>query len=369
MVGPGEDILWTPARERVAAAVVTGFAARAGERFGLDLTSYEDLYAWSVERREDFWRFLWEFTGVVGDGPGDNVLVDGSRMPGARWFPDSRLNFAENLLRGPDEAPALVFRGEEGETRRLNFGDLRREVGRVAAALAADGVEPGDRVAGFLPNIPEAVIAMLAAARLGAVWSSCSPDFGVQGVLDRFGQINPKVLFTADGYRYGGKGHDSLGTAALLQKELPSLNRVVVVPFLDASIAPAGNMTAWPEYGSAFDGAPDFHRAPFDHPLYIMFSSGTTGLPKCMVHSVGGTLLQHLKEHQLHCDLQAGGPALLLHHLRLDDVELAGFRVGLRGDGHALRWASPQTGKGDLGFCLRGEDPRPGDKRPVDRRL
>ena len=300
------EVLWTPDPERVAASQATKFRAEVNRRLGLDLASHEDLHAWSVQDRENFWKILWDFCQVVGEGPGGTILADGDRMPGARWFPEARLNFAENLLRGPDEAPALVFKGELGAARRLTFGELRTEVARVAAALAADGVGPGDRVAGFLPNIPEAVIAMLAAARLGAVWSSCSPDFGVQGVLDRFGQISPKVLFTADGYRYGGKSHDSLATASLLQKELTSLTRIVVVPFLDASPSLQQGMTAWPAYGSPTDTAPDFLGVSFDHPLYIMFSSGTTGLPKCMVHSVGGTLLQHLKEHQLHCDLKPG---------------------------------------------------------------
>ncbi|MEN8008189.1 MAG: acetoacetate--CoA ligase, partial [Candidatus Krumholzibacteriota bacterium] len=218
-------------------------------------------------------------------------------------------NYAENLLQGSDEAEAIVFlgeeRGESGDTRRLDYAELRRAVARVADGLAADGVGPGDRVAGFLPNIPEAVIAMLAAASLGAVWSSCSPDFGVQGVLDRFGQIAPKVLFSADGYFYGGKGHDSLATVGLLQEKLPSLVRTVVVPFRETAPALAESQLSWDEYGSSDAGpVPEYHRLPFDHPLFIMFSSGTTGLPKCMVHSVGGTLLQHLKEHQLHCDLK-----------------------------------------------------------------
>jgi acetoacetyl-CoA synthetase len=300
------DILWSPDPARCEAACVTKFRRRVNERLGLELASYADLFDWSVTDRPAFWRAWWDFAGVVGEGPGETVLAAGHRMPGARWFPSVRLNFAENLLQGPDHAVALVFRGEVGDTRRVTMSELRRSVARLAGALAADGVGPGDRVAGFLPNLPEAVIAMLATTSLGAVWSSCSPDFGVQGVLDRFGQIEPKVLFTADGYRYGGKVHDSLATAEKLQAELPSLARMVVVPFLDADPALPAGMVVWPDYGRAAAGDLAFHRVAFDHPLYIMFSSGTTGLPKCMVHSVGGTLLQHLKEHQLHCDVKPG---------------------------------------------------------------
>jgi acetoacetyl-CoA synthetase len=306
MIEPLGAILWSPDDARCDAALATRFRLDVNERLGLDLTSYEDLFDWSIVHRSAFWRAMWEFAGVVGDGPGDRILTDGDRMPGARWFPDARLNFAENLLQGHGQAEALVFRGESGDTRRLTFAELRREVARMAGAMAADGVQPGDRVAGFLPNIPEAVIAMLATASLGAVWSSCSPDFGVQGVRDRFGQIEPKVLITADGYRYGGKRLDSLATAAKLQKELRSLVRVVVVPFLDESPSFPETMVSWHEYGEPGAAVPGFKRVTFDHPLYIMFSSGTTGLPKCMVHSVGGTLLQHLKEHQLHCDVKPG---------------------------------------------------------------
>ncbi len=306
MVSSVGDILWSPDHDRISGAVVTSFRGEVNKRLNLNLASYDDLFKWSVADRPAFWRALWDFAGVVGEGPGDPVLTGDDRMPGARWFPEAQLNFAENLLRGPADREAIVFRGETGPTRRLTMKELRSEVARIAGALAADGVGPGDRVAGFLPNIPEAMIGMLATASLGAVWSSCSPDFGVQGVLDRFGQIEPKVLFTADGYRYGGKSHDSLDTAVKLQKKLPTLARLVVFPFLDdASSLPAG-MVSWGNYGESGCASPEFRRVPFDHPLYIMFSSGTTGLPKCMVHSVGGTLLQHLKEHQLHCDVKPG---------------------------------------------------------------
>ncbi|PID78694.1 acetoacetate--CoA ligase [bacterium DOLZORAL124_64_63] len=278
-------------------------------RHGLKLGSYAELFGWSTDQPESFWREVWEFCGVVGSGPGTVVLEDGQRMPGARWFPQARLNYAENLLRGADDgAEAIVFRNERGDTTRLSFGELRARAAAFAAALKDAGVGPGDRVAAFLPNLPEAIIAMLGAASLGAVWSSCSPDFGVQGVLDRFRQIQPRVLVCADGYYYGGRRHDSLETAGLIAESLPDLHQVVVVPYTAEAPTdlPAG-MTAWDDFIAGHEAArPEYDRLPFDHPLFIMFSSGTTGLPKCMVHSAGGTLLQHRKEHALHCDLRPG---------------------------------------------------------------
>jgi len=306
-VSEPDDILWRPAPASVEIALVTDFRRTVNARFGLDLPDYDALWEWSTTARGEFWTTLWEWCGVVGDGPGEPAVEHGDALPGARWFPSARLNYAENLLQGPDDAAVLVFRDESGATRRLDRGELRREVARVASALAADGVEPGDRVAGFLPNLPETVTAMLATASLGAVWSSCSPDFGAAGVLDRFGQIAPKVLFVGDGHRYAGKEHDSLGIVAELREALPGLARTVVVPYLrPEEPAPAG-CAAWADYADpAAPPVPVYHRVPFNHPLFIMFSSGTTGLPKSMVHTVGGTLLQHLKEHRLHCDLGPG---------------------------------------------------------------
>ena len=229
-------------------------------------------------------------------------------MPGARWFPDARLNFAENLLRRRHDGPALIFRDEAGEERSLSHRRLHDEVSRLAQALAACGVGPGDRVAGFLPNLPETAIAMLAAAARGAVWSSCSPDFGIKGVMDRFGQIAPKILFTADGYRYGGKRLDSLARAKAIAAQLPDLERLIVVPHLDPAPALDG-LDAVPlaEFVAPYAaGDIDFVRLRFNDPLYILYSSGTTGVPKCIVHGIGGTLIKHLKEHRLHCDIKPG---------------------------------------------------------------
>jgi acetoacetyl-CoA synthetase len=307
MARPDGPVLWRPRPEQVAAARVTAFATAAQGRAGFAGGDHEALWAWSVAQPEAFWRLVWEECGLVGDGPGDAVLVDADRMPGARWFPAARLNYAENLLQGPDADEVLVFREEGGRGARLTRGELRALVAAAAAALAAEGVRPGDRVAGYLPNVPETVVAMLGAAALGAVWTSCSPDFGRAGVLDRFGQVAPTVLVAGDGYRYGGRGHGRLAAAAELRDALPSVRRLVVVPVLAARPDLPRGAVAWDDWLRPHLGAaPAWTRLPFAHPLFIMYSSGTTGLPKCMVHSAGGTLLQHAKEHRLHCDLGAG---------------------------------------------------------------
>jgi len=306
--------LWRPSPERIAHANLTAFAAQVEAKHGLKLPDYSALYRWSVDERASFWRELWDYGGVVGE-PGKRVLVDGGKMPGARWFPDARLNFAENLLAraGDDRADAFVFWGEDKIKRRVSNRELRSEVSRVAQALRAAGVKRGDRVAAFIPNMPEAIIAMLATASIGAVWSSASPDFGIQGVLDRFGQIEPVVLFTVDGYWYNGKQQPIIDKVTEIAKRLPTLRRVVVVPYLQESSGPKSsskgipNAVSWRDFGAAFTpGAADFERLPFDHPLAILYSSGTTGVPKCIVHGAGGTLLQHIKEHRLHSDLNPG---------------------------------------------------------------
>jgi acetoacetyl-CoA synthetase len=303
MTGP----LWQPSAERIAATNLTAFSNHLRATRGLELAGYQALFDWSIDDIEDFWRAVWEFTGVIGEGPGEPGLVDGDKMPGARFFPEARLNFAENLLRRRDDADALVFRAEDKVERRMSFAELYDRVSRLSQALAADGVGPGDRVAGFMPNMPETVIAMLATTALGAVWSSCSPDFGHQGVLDRFGQIEPKVLFCPDGYFYNGKTLPVLDKVAAFAAELPSLRRIVVCPLIGASggaLAEA-RATSLEAYLAPHPGGEiAFRRMPFNAPLYVMYSSGTTGKPKCIVHGIGGTLIQHLKEHQLLCDVK-----------------------------------------------------------------
>ncbi len=306
-----KGVLWRPSATQVAASGLTDFRKQVNQSLGLDLSDYDNLYQWSVADSPAFWHELWTYCQVVGEGSRSTVVDNFNLMPGAQWFPDARLNFAENLLQGKGSTEAIVFRNERGMKTRLTYSQLKKEVAAFAAALKDDGVGVGHRVVGFLPNLPQTVVAMLATSSLGAVWSSCSPDFGVEGVLDRFSQINPTVLVCADGYFYGGKQHDSLTTVELIRNRLASLGRTVVVGYLrqhshDNSELPAG-MVSYDDYLSQGAGAElEFTRLPFNHPLYIMFSSGTTGLPKCMVHSAGGTLLQHLKEHQLHCDLKPG---------------------------------------------------------------
>ncbi len=292
-----EAPLWRPSPERAAQTLMARFMAEAGHR------DYAALHRWSVEHSEDFWNRVWDFAGVRGTR-GARTLVDGDRMPGAKWFPDARLNFAENLLRDRDGSDAIVFWGEERIRRRLSRAELHDLVSRLAQALRAAGVGKGDRVAGYLPNLPEGVAAMLATASLGAIWSSCSPDFGVQGVLDRFGQIAPKVFFCADGYLYGGKEFDSTAKAREILAGLPGNPRCVTVPYTGSGAVVGESLEAF--LAPFAPGAIDFEPVAFNDPLYILYSSGTTGVPKCIVHGTGGTLLQHLKEHQLHSDVRPG---------------------------------------------------------------
>jgi acetoacetyl-CoA synthetase len=288
--------LWKPSAERAAQTELARFMKLAGK------SSYEELRRWSVEASPEFWNLVWDYCAVQGT-KGGRTLVDGERMPGAKWFADGRLNYAQNLLR-QKTGEAIVFWGEDRIKRRITSEQLHRLVSRLAQALADAGVRKGDRVAGYLPNVPEATAALLATASLGAVWSSCSPDFGVQGVLDRFGQIEPKILFCADGYLYGGKEFDSQEKTSQVLESLPSVEECVVIDYLGAPVT-AG--TSIYEFLDPFDAEEiRFEQVEFNHPLYILYSSGTTGVPKCIVHGAGGALLQHLKEHRLHSDVKPG---------------------------------------------------------------
>jgi acetoacetyl-CoA synthetase len=300
-------LLWQPTAEQIQGSNMHRFMQFVNARSGAQLQDYSQLYRWSIEQIPEFWAALWDFAEIKASRPYTRVVDDLGRMPGARWFEGARLNFAENLLRYRDDQTALIFKGEDRPLRRLTYAQLYAAVARLARALRDCGVECGDRVVGFMPNMPETIIAMLAATSLGATWSSCSPDFGIKGVLDRFGQIKPKVLFTANGYAFKGKEIDSLGRITEILQQLPSIVRVVVVPYTRE----APDIRAVPRAVMLEDfmgqGPPpplEFAQLPFDHPLYIMYSSGTTGLPKCMVQSAGGILVHHLKELLLHTDLK-----------------------------------------------------------------
>ena len=288
-------VLWTPASKRASASQMMRFLREQGAG------NYDELYAWSINSLEAFWTAFAEFADVRFHAAADTVLANPGSIMRAGWFSGATLNYAEHLLRYGGEREALVFVAEGGARRSLTFDELRADVAAVAAGLAGRGIGAGDRVAGFVPNCPEAVIAMLATTSLGATWSSCSPDFGVNGVVDRFGQIEPRLLFSADGYRYNGRRHDSIGIARDIATRIPSIEDVVVFNFAGRTTAGDG-VIDWNDF--RVEGAAlEFTAVDFDHPLFIMFSSGTTGVPKCIVHGHGGTLLQHLKEHMLHTDV------------------------------------------------------------------
>ena len=302
--------LWQPSAEAIAATQMDEFRRYVNDRCDQQLADYGDLYQWSVEAREAFWSALWDFTGVVASERGERIL-GADKMPGAEWFPEAKLNFAENLLRFRDDRVALIERLENGSRRQLTYADLYQRVTELAAALASAGVEKGDRVAGFMPNIIDTAVAMLATTSLGAIWTSCSPDFGINGVLDRFGQVEPKVLFACEGYFYNGKSIDSLPRLEQIVAQIDSIQKLVVVPVARSAADTAeaiGSLSKAVALDAFIADAPErtlsFEQTDFNHPLYIMYSSGTTGVPKCIVHGVGGTLLQHLKEHRLHTDIR-----------------------------------------------------------------
>jgi acetoacetyl-CoA synthetase len=301
--------LWTPSPDRVASAPMTEFMALAAKQSGKPIADYDALHAWSIEDREGFWPLIWDYCGIIGER-GERVLVDGDKMPGARFFPDASLNFAENLLATSGAGEALVFRGEDKVERRMSWDELRALVSRLQQLFRVQGVKAGDRVAAMMPNMPETIACMLAAASLGAIWSSCSPDFGEQGVLDRFGQIEPVIFIAPDGYWYNGKRIPVADKIAAVVAKMPSVRLTLIVDYLGDAEAVASGIDRAETLDAAvgaFEPADlTFERLPFDHPLYILFSSGTTGIPKCIVHSAGGMLTQHVKEHRLHAGIEKG---------------------------------------------------------------
>jgi acetoacetyl-CoA synthetase len=300
-------LLWQPSEAQIKRTNMYRFMNLVNDKYNQNFKEYAPLYEWSVANIPDFWATMWEFTDIIASQPYDRVIDDVAKMPGADWFAGARLNFAQNLLRYRDDRTALIFKGEGQAAVKMTYAELYDEVARLARALRDTGVAVGDRVVGFMPNMPAAMIAMLAATSLGAAWSSCSPDFGIKGVLDRFGQIKPKILFTANGYSFKGKKIDSLERIADILKQLPSIEKVVVVPYTDQNpdISRVPKAVNYHDFKSSqADLDIEFAQLPFMHPLYIMYSSGTTGLPKCMVQSAGGILIHHLKELMLHTNLK-----------------------------------------------------------------
>ena len=299
--------LWEPSKERIENSNIQRFSQLVNEKYGKNIAEYASLYEWSVENISDFWENIWEFVDIKASVPYDSVARELDKMPGTKWFPGARLNFAENLLRYRDDKIAIISVGEETAPVRMTYAELYDQTARMAESLRKEGVQVGDRVAGFMPNIPETVVAMLACASIGAMWSSCSPDFGIKGVLDRFGQIQPKVVFTADGYFFKGKAIDSLERISDICKQLPSVKKIVVAAYVkkNPDITGMDKTVLYDDFKSSQSGLDiKFEQLPFSHPLYVMYSSGTTGLPKCMVQSAGGILINHLKELVLHTDLK-----------------------------------------------------------------
>ncbi len=300
-------LLWQPSEDRIRKTNMYRFMHRVNEKYDQRFREYHSLYQWSIENIPQFWETMWEFANILASSLPKQIVDDLQKMPGAKWFSGARLNFAENLIRYSDHQVALIFKAEGRNSNHMTYAMLYDEVARMARSLKKSGIQKGDRVVGFMPNMLETIVAMLAATSIGAIWSSCSPDFGIKGVLDRFGQIKPKILYTADGYVFKGRQIDSLGRISVILKELSSIEKVIVVPYVEdePDISQVPNAILYRDFRSPeADLKIEFEQLSFDHPLYIMYSSGTTGLPKCMVQSAGGILIHHLKELMLHTDLK-----------------------------------------------------------------
>lgn len=301
------EMLWQPSEERKKQANMTRFIDVVNNNYGQSLTNYTELYKWSIDNSPSFWEAMWKFGEIIASRPYDNVVINFESMLDSKWFVGAKLNFAENLLRFRDDRTALIFKGEGIPAVRLSYANLYDQVARLAKAMRQMGVQTGDRVAGLMPNMIETIVAMLATTSIGAIWTSCSPDFGIKGVLDRFGQVEPKILFTVNGYYYNGKSHDCLDKVSSILKQLPTVERVVVVPYTEPkpNLSEISKAVHYGDFLVNEDGLDiEFTQVPFDHPIYIMYSSGTTGVPKCIIHGAGGTLIQHLKELILHTDLK-----------------------------------------------------------------
>jgi acetoacetyl-CoA synthetase len=306
MDNPVKKILWKPTKKQIQDSQMTRFTEFVNNHHQLSLQNYDELHNWSVNNIADFWQIFWEFSTIIHTGEIETVVDDDSKMPGAKWFSGVKLNFAENLLRHRDDKIALIFKGEGRKSQNITYKQLYDRVTILAGAMRNAGVQSGDRVAGFLPNMPIAVIAMLATTSIGAIWSSCSPDFGIKGVLDRFKQIEPKLLFAVNGYNYNGKKFNYLDKVKQIAEELPSLKNVIINPYIShvVNFDDIQKGISYKDFTNKYTKQElEFEQLPFDHPLYIMYSSGTTGMPKAIVHGAGGTLIQHLKELRLHTNL------------------------------------------------------------------